>query len=274
MTHTAADGSIDVNAFLMTYADVSRGIGVRQSIYYSARGYVTFVDIKNERGEVVGTVNTAFKSAEQMKETDYIMVENMIPESHRLKAATFQFDSSGNVQMFGLGSTMPDPSKMDATHPAIADGTYRQVTSLHNLDGDSYKALRLFDAVAGKDAGWEDVTGPKQNGDKKAAVPGFPYTETSNWGSYGQNLPGYYYDEAGNQMSAKVSNINAHKSNNSPLVRSDAGFLGGSEGCMLWHPSVYDQIVGTQQFKTFGNFTINRSFFGDGTGGKNDYRNW
>ncbi|MDR1155096.1 MAG: hypothetical protein LBL04_10305 [Bacteroidales bacterium] len=272
MGHTAADGSIDVNAFLMTYADVSRGVGVRRIPYYG--GYMTAVNIKNELGEIAGTLTPTFHLGAREGEVDYIMVENMIPESHRLKAATFQIDSSGNVQMFGLGSTMPDPSKMDAALPAIADGTYRQVTSLHNLDGDSYKALRLFDAVAGKNATWENVTGPKLNGEDKAAVPGFPYTEKDNWRNNRTNLPGYYYDEAGNQMSAKVSDINAHKSNNFPLVRSDAGFLGGSAGCMLWYPTAYDQILGTQQFKTFGNFTINRYLFGDGTGGRNNYQNW
>jgi hypothetical protein len=274
MTHTAADGSIDVNAYLMTYADVIRGIGVSHIMSYSAEAYMTFVDIKNERGEVVGTVSTPIKLLEQQNEIDFIMVENMISEGRRLKAATFQIDSTGNVQMFGLGSTMPDPNLMGDKNPAIADGTYRQVTSLHDLNGlhgNPYKALRLFDAVAGVNAGWEDVTGPKQKG---AAVPGFSYTETNNWGSYGQNLPGYYYDEAGNQMSATVSNINAHKSNNKPFTPSGSGNYGGSEGCQLWYPTVYDRILGNQQFKTFGSFTINRSLFGNGTGGKNDYRNW
>jgi hypothetical protein len=285
MRHTAEDGSIDVNAYLMTYKDVIQGIGIWQTMTRIPNGtvsYMTHVNIKNEYDEVVGSIWSEVWDGvanSTMDDVNYTMIENMIPEGRRLKAATFQFDSSGNVQMFGLGSTMPDPNRMGEVLPAIADGTYRHVTSLHNLSGDSYKALRLFDAITGANAGWSDVTGPLRT--DATAVPGFNYTakDKDNWGKYGGSLPGYYYDEKGNRVDSKVSAINAHKSNNNPFegVVKDGKTIvnvGGSAGCQTWLPSVYDQIMQNQQYGTFGKFTINRAFFGDGTGGRNNYRNW
>jgi hypothetical protein len=278
LEYTMRDGtqkaSIGVNAYLMTLVGVVSGEGIRHSVremYDGSTNLITFINIKDKKGEVVGTIGGSFiQSSSRADETDYIMIENMIPEGRRLKAATFQLTSDGSVAMFGLGSTMPDPNNMGAKLPALADGTYRQVTSLHSLYENSYKALRLFDAVAGKNATAGDVIGSNR---ATTAVPGFPYG-TGDWNKYRQNLTGYNYDAEGNRVEGKASDINVHMSNNNPFIASDSGNYGGSEGCMLWHPSTYDRILGNQSYGTFGNFTINRSFFGDGTGGKNNYLNW
>jgi hypothetical protein len=289
MAETAADGSIDVNSYLMTYKDVISGKGVFKTTIRTqndASYSLAFVDIKNKNDEIVGRICTSFMlSSNRNSEVDYVMIENMIPEGQRLKAATFQFDSTGNVEMYGMGSTMPDPNKMGQPIPkdtgktfaALADGTYRQVTSLHNLDGASYKALRLFDAVTGAAAKMADVTGPKRK--DATAVPGFPYTEKDNWGTFRGNLPGYYYDEKEGKVDETVFSINAHRSNNFPStgVIKDGKYtvsIGGSDGCQIWYPMVYEQLMRNQKYGTFGNFIINRSLFGDGTKGQNNYLDW
>jgi hypothetical protein len=286
MAHTAADGSIDVNAYLMTYKDVANGKGVYTRYLPSADSVQTSITIKNERDEAVGTISSIF-SNERRGEVDHTMIENMIPEGRRLNAATFQIDAVGNVTMFGLGSTMPDPNAMgkenkaENKYPAIADGLYRSVVSLHGLDGNSQKAFRLFDYETGKNYIYEDVTGPKRK--DAITVPEFNYTKIDNWGKGQSNLPGYYYDDSGQTIDAKVFAINGHKSNNNPYatydIKNKAGEVidkstGGSKGCQTWLPGTYNQIIDKQNFGTFGNYTINRSLFGDGTGGKNNWKTW
>jgi hypothetical protein len=294
LEYTMRDGtqkaSIGVNAYLMTLVGVvprmvtnmvtgevteRQGEGIRYSVremYDGSTNISIFIDVKDKKGEVVDVIGGSFvQSSSRADETNYVMVENMIPEGRRLKAATFQLTSDGRVAMFGLGSTMPDPNNM-AKNPALADGIYRYNTSLHNLS-DPYKALRLFDFVTGRNATAGDVIGSNR---ATTAVPGFPYG-TGDWNKYRQNLPGYNYDAEGNRVAGKTSNLNVHMSNNNPYAESklgSGGNYGGSLGCMLWYPSIYDQILGNQKYGTLGNFTINRSFFGDGTGGKNNYRNW
>jgi hypothetical protein len=275
MAKTEADGSINVNPYLMTYKDVISGKGISNSIRKLENGpmqYTTSIYIKNVRDEIVGTIDKSHTFLSKLtSEVDYVMIENMIPEGRRLKATTFQFNPNGSVEMYGLGSTMPDPNKMGKEFPAIADGTYRHVTSLHGpTETSPYLALRLFDAVAGANAGWDDVTGVAG----RTVVPSFNYTKTDNWGQFGQDLPGYYYGTAGDRVAATVFAINAHKSNTYPFTPSDSGNYGGSDGCQIWYPAVYLRLMHNQKYGTFGNFTIIRSFFGDGTNGKNNYRDW
>ena len=50
-------------------------------------------------------------------------------------------------------------------------------------------------------------------------------------------------------------------------VSNDAGSL----GCSVWHPHTSSQLKSSWAVKTkpvYGYYTINRSYFGDGTGGK------
>lgn len=58
------------------------------------------------------------------------------------------------------------------------------------------------------------------------------------------------------------------------IKASDSGFVGGSLGCSLWHPYTFSQLTSTWTVKpkpVYGYYTINRRYFGDGTGGRNDY---
>ena len=129
MWNNPQDGAtIDANAYLMTYKDIKRGIGVTRK-QTGKESAIISIALKNERDEVVTTVSSSFTGC--TTPINLIMIENMIPEGRRLKAATFKINFNGNVEMFGLGSTMPDPSQMGSEYPALADGTYPYAWSLH-----------------------------------------------------------------------------------------------------------------------------------------------
>src|SRR5690606_25246070 len=150
------DGAtIDANAYLMTYKDIKRGIGVTRK-QTGKESAIISIALKNERDEVVTTVSSSFTGC--TTPINLIMIENMIPEGRRLKAATFKINFNGNVEMFGLGSTMPDPSQMGSEYPALADGTYPYAWSLHRpLENSRYRAFRIFRT---NPPNWNAVTGP------------------------------------------------------------------------------------------------------------------
>lgn len=195
----------------------------------------------------------------------------MIPEGKILKAATFEFKNE-NVRMFGLGSTMPDPNMMGEKHPALADGTYSYANSLHNPLGinsrPTYGALRLFDSLP---LSWNSVTGAKGN----KTITGFPYG-TGSWSEKRESFPAYYYDTNGKIIQTITNAINGHRSNENPFVLS-SGYIGGSEGCLLWHTNTYYQVRKDWKFvenPIYGYIAIDRKLFGDGTNGTNKWKNW
>ena len=284
-------GIIDANPYLMTYAGLKTGnevvashsnfpgfTGMDNYWYYS-------VPVRNERNEIVGTIEDIIYD-----NTDYTninAIENMIPEGKRLKAGAIVF-RNGKISMYGLSTTMPDPNLMgtdDLSDPvegkinefhkysAIDDGTYYYANSLHHIDsGTSYQALRLFDPSFDVNCSWSDVTGASS----ATTVSEFPYTTSSHkvWTAYRLNFPSYYYDENGQKVSERTTNANWHNSYPIPFVLMDSKYIGGSEACLLSHPFTKTQIFSSWSFvqrPDYGKITINRSYFGDGTGGRNDW---
>lgn len=170
---------------------------------------------------------------------------------------------------------MPDPNKMGKQYPALADGTYPYAYSIHNPTATkkelaSYAAMRLFDS---EPSSWEEVTGAA--GYYK--IEGFPYgKDNANWANKRMNFPAYYY-ENGTTVITTADSINGHQSNWGAFTQSRGGYIGGSEGCQLLYPSTYNQFLEGWSFKQdpiYGYITIDRSIFGDGTNGKNNWAHW
>ena len=191
----------------------------------------------------------------------------MVPEGQRLKAGTIKFEN-GNVSIYGLASTMPDPNKMGEKYPALADGTYYYAWSLHNPDSaDAYPALRLFQS---KPNSWNEITGTTN-------YPGFQ-SGTGNWRYLRDSFPAYYYNKFGVKVFTTTDAINGHKTNNTYTnsSTSTSGFIGGSLGCQTWYPTTWNQMTSNFAFNykpVYGSYTVNRTLFGDGTNKKNNWSN-
>jgi hypothetical protein len=266
-------GSLSVNPFLMTYKDIATGDGFK--VVHVTGGTLFDIAIKDIFDNVVG-YNTHFVAH---GEKDYIMIENMVPEGRRMKAGTISMglnNGVGNVKIYGLGTTMPDPTQMGAIHPALTDGIYRYAWSLHRPATEgAYRAFRLFSQVPNT---WEQVSGSRGS----SPIGNFPYRTTNNWGNpaYRENYPAYYYDANGNRMNTTTDQINGHKSYRDPFILRSNNYTAGSEGCLVWVPAVFTPLTtgletsidssGASRI-SWGNFIINRSFFGDGTNGRNNW---
>lgn len=196
---------IDVNPFLMTLIGIKTGVGTQTTYIPQIDSIFQTVNISNEYNNVVGQA-TSFTSLTD-KFTNMTSIENMIPEGRRLKAGTIKFEH-GDISIYGLSTTMPDPTKMSKEDPAIADGTYAYSYSLHNPGGDNpYFAMRLYDSTP---FSWNEVIGPKG----KVEVQGFPYS-TGEWGKRQNNFPAFYYED-GIRKETITNLINGHNSNYHP----------------------------------------------------------
>ncbi|MDR2072579.1 MAG: hypothetical protein LBP60_04000 [Spirochaetaceae bacterium] len=270
--------AVNVNPYLMTYKEIVNGRGI--TIRPDGKNSHVVVSIMDVYNKVAGKVYFYHQPGER----DYVMVENMIPGGRRLKAGTISFEITGTgytAKMFGLGTTMPDPSKMGKAHPAVMGNNYRYAWSLHNVSGaNPVRGFRLFN---GQPESWESVTGPMPQADSGiAVVPGFPYNTKddpqrawSNWATSLRNFPGYYYDESGKKILTWTNAINGHTSYSNPYVRKSNGYTAGSLGCQVWVPITFNQLTEglrtTKDHISWGNFVITRSIFGDGT---NKTNNW
>jgi hypothetical protein len=291
MANKAKDGSIGVNAYLMTLVGVvprmvtnmvtgevteRQGEGIRYSVremYDGSMSLSVFIDIKDAKGGDAGTIGGSFiRSSSRADETNYVMVENMIPEGRSLKAGTFRLDSSGTVQMYGLGSTMPDPTMMNANNAAVADGVYPYLWAQHHVEqSNAYAAFRLFKT---RPPSLLSVSGPKG----KSPIENYPYnTEANNWGAadYRTGLSAYSYSSDGSTVLGTAWSIDGHHTYPNPyqynITTNGTKYIAGSEGCVTWLPKVYGQLTtGLQTTKTpyretWGKIIINRKPFGDGT---------
>jgi hypothetical protein len=272
ISNPANNGSLGVNPFLMTYKGIISGEGIQTT--HDGDSTTMSIWIKNEFDQVVGLITQSTPTNNINR--NYFMVENMIPEERRLKAGTFSIEvNNGNpiVKMFGLGSTMPDPSRMGVDHPALADGTYSSAWAMHRpLEQDGDRAFRLYCAAP---TSWSQVSGPVANTD----ITNFPDQAIDNWGNpaYRGNFPAYYYTE-GLRKDTTTNAINGHPTYSNPYIyNSKENYTAGSDGCLVWPKRVFDDLArGLQTTRNpfavaWGSFTINRSIFGDGT---NNQNNW
>ncbi|MDR2314168.1 MAG: hypothetical protein LBE02_06505 [Spirochaetaceae bacterium] len=271
---------VNANPYVMTYKEIVNG-----------RDIVVRPDGKNSHVTVsIRDVYNQVKSGaiyfyHQPGERDYVMIENMIPAGRRLKAGTISFETTGTgfvAKMFGLGTTMPDPSKMGEAHPAVLGNTYRYAWSLHNVSGaNPVRGFRLFTS---QPESWESVTGPKPKDDSGIGVVfGFPYNTEGdpqktwdNWATGLRNFWGYYYDEEGKRILTGTNAINGHAGYSNPYIeRANNGYTAGSLGCQVWVPITFNQLTAglrtTKDHISWGNFVITRSLFGDGTDNNNNW---
>ena len=142
------------------------------------------------------------------------------------------------------------------------------------MSANAERAFRLFSAVPDSHA---SVTGPRG----ASPIADFNYSVANNWGnpSYRTNFPGYYYVD-GIRVSADTSHINGHAGYSNPFISHTSNgktYTSGSEGCLTWPRVTFNQVSSglktNQKQQAWGNFYINRSFFGDGTNGKNNWWN-
>ena len=259
---------IDANPFLMTKIGIETGKGVKN---ISLGDYnLTLVSVQNEYNQSVGIIGNFDSKILGNSMTNFTTIENMVPEGQRLKAGTIKFEN-GSASIYGLASTMPDPSKMSKDYPALSDGTYYYAWSLHNPDSkNAYPAMRLFQS---QPSSWNEITGYTN-------YPNFQIG-TGSWGYLRDSFSAYYYNELGVKVYTTTDYINGHKTNytytNSST--SNAGFTGGSLGCQIWYPTTWEQMTLNFSFNykpVYGTYTVNRELFGDGTNKKNNWmdENW
>ena len=61
------------------------------------------------------------------------------------------------------------------------------------------------------------------------------------------------------------------------FTESKNGYIGGSLGCLIWHPYTFYEITSTwtvTENPVYVYYTIDRRLFGDGSEGKNEYKTW
>jgi hypothetical protein len=243
---SSLDSSVTVNPYLMTYKNLS--VYGLDSFYRNGEAYnaMRVSDIYDRTIDVLDWRNTSGNA-------DLIMIENMIPEGGRLKAGTIAINAIGRVIMTGMGSTMPDPTRMgqdsldardknrgDKVLGAIADGKY---------------AFNVKDEPVGDDWTKNNITKIIKLKER-------------------DNIAGYYYNNSGNIVNTTVWGINAHQSNNNPMAYVESSKrTGASDGCIIWYPETFKQILNYNYSNiNYGSLTIRRDLFGDGTGGKNKYK--
>ena len=256
---------IDANPFLMTKIGIETKTGIRT--INLGNNTLTLVSVKDEYNKTVSLISNFDTSETGKTVTNLTSIENMVPEGQRLKAGTIKFEN-GDVSIYGLASTMPDPNKMSEKYPALADGTYYYAWSLHNPNsGNAYPAMRLFQS---KPNSWNEITGTTN-------YPNFQ-SGTGDWGYLRDSFPAYYYDKLGNIVFTTTDAINGHKTNNTYTNSSSStsGFIGGSLGCQTWYPTTWNQMTSNFAFNykpVYGLYTVNRTLFGDGTNKKNNWSN-
>lgn len=95
-----------------------------------------------------------------------------------------------------------------------------------------------------------------------------------------RNFTGYYYDKNRNKVVTNTDSINGHQE-----WYDYSNGCGGSEGCLLWGYTQWHNVINTEKFTysyyneknnpkqdpIYGTWTINRSFFGDGINGRNNW---
>ena len=259
---------IAANPFLMTKVGIETGTGVRKITLGEYN--LTLVSVKNEYNQSVGIVANLDSSISGKNMTNLTTIENMVPEGQRLKAGTIKFEN-GNISLYGLSSSMPDPNKMGKNFPAVADETFSYVWSLHNPDSpNAYPAMRLFQS---KPSSWNEITGGTD-------YPNFQ-SGTGDWGYLRDSFPAYYYNILGDKVYTTTDSINGHKTNYeyTNSSSSQSGFMGGSLGCQTWYPTTWNQMTSNFSFNhepVYGLYTVNRKLFGDGTNKKNNWsnKNW
>ncbi len=257
---------IDVNPYLMTNIGVVTQAGITSKYLVDGIIYQS-VSIRDEYNNEVGKVSNIWNPKNE--KTNITGIENMIPEGKRFKAGMIKFED-GKFDMYGLSSTMPDPNKMGESYPALADGKYAYSYSLHHpLGEDAYAAMRIYDTIP---TSWDQVIGKAG----PSPVEGFPYSTTDGWGTNQSSTPGYFY-ENGVRQEKNTNLINFHMANLFSFVPSPSGNYGGSDGCQTQHPYTFIDMTKNFTFKQnpiYGYYTVNRSFFGDGTNGNNNWKNW
>ena len=214
--------------------------------------------------------------------TNFAMIENMVTQGGRLKAGTIKYSPEHGLEIIGACSTMPDPTKM-ATEGAIADGTYDYVYSFHLVTGYTSRSLRLVNEPIAADATFADYAGPVSAEILKEIQQLEPTIDEAflgykhNWDK-GRKFSAYKYasETVGEKVNCETDKINMHPANNYPCVPvAKTKSLGGSDGCLLFTPSNEKRIFRGLEYNPnrakSGTITIDRSFFGDGTGGVNNY---
>lgn len=275
LAHHKMGNPINANPYLMTMMDIRQG----KNVYLSEKAGVIFFALRNEKGEWVDTMTLPSTG-----QTHYAMVENMVPQGRRLKAATIKYDPESGLDIFGCCSTMPDPNNMEK-HGALVDGTYDFAYSVHLNGSFSSRALRLFDKPIERDGTIpvaSDYTGPI-TGEKtlervKAVAPDFYERLLGKnwfWDRDRKDFDAYKYNESGEKVDITTNMINSHPSNKTPYEASPSGNFGGSEGCLLFTPSNEKRFFRGLSYNPnrakSGTITVFRSPFGDGTGGVNNY---
>jgi len=230
------NATIPINSYTMTLVDLIAGNGVDLK-----DGFASF-KLRDEKNNIVGEASVPYGDGLDR----YLAFENMIPQGDLLKAGIFKVDNSGNVQMYGVSSTLPTPTEFGEKHPAIADGTYAFKFDMHYPpNGSPYDALRLFN----KDYQNIPINVNAVTGEKKHNP------------IYRSNVPGFYFDKIKAILKATTDSINYHRTNSGGFM--DATRRTGSLGCITTFPSQYWRSLPNSKSNRAidGYFYINRTLY-------------